>query len=91
MGDSIAELRIKIDHVDNELVRLLNKRADLVLQLAVHKKESGIPIMVPDREAGVLERIQSLNQGPLEEASIRLIYDRIFSVSRQLQRQIIKR
>lgn len=90
-NNSIRDLRNQIDFVDDDLVRLLNKRAHLVLQLAEYKKEAGIPVIVPYREAEIFNRIRKLNHGPLEEASIRIIFDQIFYVSRQLQQPTTKR
>jgi chorismate mutase len=79
-------LRGEIDRLDGELVRLLNERALIALRLAVLKKQAGLPVVAPQREAEVLRRVQRLNQGPLDGDSISQIYDRIFSETRKLQR-----
>lgn len=40
---SLAELRLEIDRVDNQIVALLGTRARLTLQVQNLKKETGLP------------------------------------------------
>ena len=41
--------RKRIDELDREIVALLGQRFDIVRKVAVHKKEHGIPSVLPDR------------------------------------------
>ena len=54
MIDGLAELRKKIDALDEALVRLLNTRAACALEIGRVKKHAGLPIYQPSREADVL-------------------------------------
>lgn len=79
---SLDELRKQIDQLDEKLVKLLNERVDVALQIGKTKKEQGGEIYVPSREKAVFERICNLNkQGPLPDKSARAIYREIMSAA----------
>jgi len=54
---SLEELRNRIDELDSELVKLLNERARVVVEIGKLKSKTGGPIYAPDREKEILERI----------------------------------
>ena len=66
--DGLAELRQKIDALDEQLVRLLNARAACALEIGSVKKTAGLPVYQPSRETEVLRHVQSINPGPLDDA-----------------------
>jgi chorismate mutase / prephenate dehydratase len=78
-------LRQDIDRVDNRLVQLLNERADVAQRIGQVKHQMGQKAYVPERERKLLQRLQELNQGPLPEESLRLIYKEIISASLALE------
>jgi chorismate mutase/prephenate dehydratase len=82
----LDEWRARIDEFDRQLLRLLNQRAELSLEIGRAKRESGEPVHVPEREQGILEDLARLNPGPLPEGAIRAIWSEILSASRSLQR-----
>ncbi|MBX7219477.1 MAG: chorismate mutase [Blastocatellia bacterium] len=83
--------RDQIDQVDEELVRLLNRRAQYVQEIAKLKHRQGLPVHFPDREAQVFARICAANPGPLDgEALIRLFHS-IIAESRRLEHDLINR
>ena len=47
----LNELRLEIDKIDDELVRLFVQRMDVSARIADYKKEHDLPIFVPAREA----------------------------------------
>lgn len=79
-------LRDKIDSVDDEILRLLNKRMSYVKEIGEHKLKSGGSIYRPEREKEILKRLESLNLELLDKASIEAIYSEIFAVSRNLEK-----
>lgn len=83
-GD-LSELRVKIDSADEKLIELLNKRARLVVEVGKIKRELGIPIYAPHREAEVLSKVQALNQGPLPPRTIEGVYRELMSGSFRLE------
>ena len=64
---SIEELRKKIDDIDLQLIKLLNERARVVVEIGKLKNITEKPIYAPDREKAVLERIIKTNEGPLPD------------------------
>jgi len=78
---NLDDLRSEIDSLDTEIVRLLNERINVVLQIGEEKKKSGAEIYVPSR-------IQKLNTGPLPEESAHAIYREIMSAALALETEI---
>ena len=72
--DHIKEMRWRIDELDRELVKLLNRRAELVKEIGAAKKAAGIKVSDNPREQDVYRNIQSHNTGPLPEPALRSIY-----------------
>lgn len=52
----LASLRDKIDTVDQRLIELLAERMKLVHEVGAVKREHGLPIYVPEREAQMIAR-----------------------------------
>jgi len=82
---SLEKLRKQIDGLDAELIKLLNERIKVALEIGKTKKEQGGEIYVPSREKAVFDRIAALNQGPLPEQSARAIYREIMSAALALE------
>lgn len=84
----LNELRARIDALDAELVKLLNERTRVVLDIGRVKEREGGEAYVPAREKAVLDRVAGINPGPLPANSIRAIYREIMSASLALERSI---
>lgn len=82
---SIRDLRKTIDEIDREILDLLNKRMTMSEQIGVLKAEGGRDVIDTVREAEILDRLTSVNTGPLPANTLRGIYREIFSGSRSLQ------
>jgi chorismate mutase/prephenate dehydratase len=82
---SLEKLRKQIDVLDEELIRLLNERVKIALEIGRTKREQGAEIYVPSREKAVLNRIARLNSGPLPASSARAIYREIMSAALALE------
>ncbi|MCU0857477.1 MAG: prephenate dehydratase [Pontiellaceae bacterium] len=85
---SLEILRKQIDDLDVELIKLLNERIKVALEIGKTKKAQGGEIYVPSREKAVFDRISALNQGPLPEKSARAIYREIMSASLALEHDL---
>lgn len=81
----LDNLREKIDLVDNEILKLLNKRMEYVEQVGILKKNTNTMIYHPDREKAIIERLSKLSDGKLSKLAIEAIYLEIFGVSRNLE------
>lgn len=84
----LQELRDSIDGVDRRLVQLLNERARLVVEVGSYKRGSGTPIYAPHREKAVLDRVLSLNEGPLAPRTVEAIYRELMSGSFHLEQPL---
>jgi chorismate mutase len=81
----IEHWRKEIDEVDVELLRLLNVRARLALKVGVLKRAKALPIVDPDRERLVLQRLQELNSGPLDQRAVDKLFRRIIRESKRIE------
>lgn len=82
----IADLRRRIDDLDELLVRLLNARAACALEIGRQKKRLGLEIYQPSREAEVVAHVQGINPGPLDNESMKRLFERIIDEARRLER-----
>ena len=88
---NLSEIRVKIDALDDQLVHLLNQRADLVHEVGVIKKADGTSIYAPEREEQVFRTVAEKNRalsGRLPETAIRAIYREIMSASLALEKDL---
>ncbi len=85
---SLQELRRKIDAIDTRLVRLLNERARLVVEVGKTKRADGTPIYAPHREAEVLRKVLAANEGPLPGRTIEGVYRELMSGSFTLEQPL---
>ena len=82
----LIELRLELDAIDDELLRLFNNRAKISLRVAQAKRGTPLRPFVPEREAELIARLQKSNRGPLPNDHLEAIYRAILSSSRALQR-----
>ena len=85
---ALASLRTRIDALDAQLVKLLNERASLVVEVGKTKRAGRIPIYAPHREAQVLEKVLSASTGPLGARAIEGIYRELMSGSFALEQPL---
>ena len=83
---NIFDWRRRIDEIDKKLVKLLNERSQCALEIGRIKQESNIPLYQPDRENEVLENAENENKGPLTDAAIRRLFERIIDEARSAER-----
>ncbi len=82
----ISDWRDKIDEIDRKLVELLNQRAACVLKIGRLKREQGLPVYEPKREDQIFHNVQETNTGPLDNAAVRRVFERIIDEGRSIQR-----
>jgi chorismate mutase-like protein len=83
---NLSDWRRRIDEIDKKLVKLLNERSQCALEIGRIKQESNIPLYQPDRENEVLENAENENKGPLTDAAIRRLFERIIDEARSAER-----
>jgi chorismate mutase len=82
----ICTWRNRIDKIDLELVKLLNKRVHCAEEIGKLKIKLGVEAYSPKREKEVMKNIASANQGPLSVKAITHLFERIIDESRSVER-----
>lgn len=85
----IEDWRIEIDDIDDELLRLLNRRASLAVEVGLIKRKRGTPITDPARERQVIARLSAANQGPLDAAAVAKLFRQIIRESKRVEEQAV--
>ncbi len=83
MSEELKQYRTQIDSIDDEMLKLFNQRAKLAQQIG-HAK-NGSPVLRPEREAQVLQRLTEANKGPLSAQSITTLFTEVMSHCRALE------
>ena len=82
----IDKLRREIDGVDDELLKLLNRRAELAGRIGVLK--GGAPAYRPERESDILRRVSERNAGPLPPERAAAVFREVISACRAMEAPI---
>lgn len=81
----LFQLRKRIDQIDLKLLQLLNRRANLVLQIGQLKKKRGLAVFDGKREKDLLKHLAQGNPGPLSSRAIGQIFAQVLKHSRKIQ------
>ena len=80
----LQEIRTQIDGIDDELVRLFERRMALAGDVAAYKREQGLPVSDRTREREIVSRV---TQGMDEQnaAYTKVLFSTLFALSRSAQ------
>ncbi len=82
----LAGARERISEVDEELIRIIGERRDLVLQVSRAKAVLGLPVMDPAREAAVVRKAaEKARELGVDEEMTRDVVWRIMAAARAAQ------
>jgi chorismate mutase len=84
---TLSDWRRRIDEIDHKLVELLNERSRCALEIGKLKQAQNLPLYQPDREREVLENAERANPGPLSDAAVRRLFERIIDEARSAERE----
>jgi chorismate mutase len=84
---TLGDWRRRIDEIDRKLVELLNERSRCALEIGKIKQAENLPLYQPDREREVLENAERANPGPLSDAAVRRLFERIIDEARSAERE----
>ncbi|WBF65262.1 MAG: prephenate dehydratase [Candidatus Kinetoplastibacterium crithidii] len=89
LKSSLLPLRNLIDDIDEQILELLNKRAEVVIKVGDIKNNtnSNSTVFKPEREAQIIETLQNKNYGPFQKDAIYYIWKEIMSACRDLERR----
>ena len=77
LNQVLGSARQRIDSIDDQIVKLLNERAQVVREIGVIKKQYHAPASAPGREAEVLRRLAAKAESPLSPSGVEAIYKTI--------------
>jgi chorismate mutase/prephenate dehydratase len=80
----IDGLRVRIDEIDCQVVRLLNERAALALEIRALKPQAKMALYDPQREEQIFAKLSACNEGPLYGDNLREIYEAVLHVMKEL-------
>lgn len=83
---TIDDIRQEIDRLDDELLQIFNQRAGLALKIGELKQTLDLPIYDPSREKRIFDKMKANNPGPLDDAAIVRLFERVVDESRSLER-----
>jgi chorismate mutase / prephenate dehydratase len=81
----LETLRERLDIIDEQILSLLSERAKVIMQVADFKRHHNMPIYVPEREASIIERLRTINPGPLPGDIIERIYRTVVEEMRKFE------
>lgn len=91
MGEEkIENPRAEIDAIDGEILRLLNRRAEIALRVGAAKQKVDTSLCDPKRESEILERLAEENPGPFDAKAVENIFQRIIDESLHLQQKTFR-
>jgi chorismate mutase/prephenate dehydratase len=85
---NLDDWRSRINDLDNQILHLLNQRAEAALKIGDLKRRHDLPYYVPEREAEILTRLTGDNPGPLPGETVRAVWREILSGCRAVERPL---
>ncbi len=83
----ISDWRKRIEELDQKLVEFFNERSRCAAEIGRLKWNAGVSLYQPDREREILERVQQLNGGPLGNAALKRLFERILDETRVVEQE----
>jgi chorismate mutase / prephenate dehydratase len=74
LAQALQRSRRRIDSIDDQIVKLLNERAQVVREVGLIKKQRHAPVSAPGREEQVLRRAAGQARAPLTGPAVEAIF-----------------
>ena len=87
---SLDDYRREIDEIDEMLVKLFEKRMEIVEKVAIYKKENKLPIFNSSREKEVIKKALEILKDSRYNVQTELYIKKIMEISKHLQFDIMK-
>ncbi|HEU4369210.1 MAG TPA: prephenate dehydratase [Methylomirabilota bacterium] len=81
----LGDWRSRINDIDNQILHLLNQRAEAALHIGDLKRRQDAPSYAPEREAEILSRLTAAGPGPLPAEAVTAVWREILSACRALE------
>jgi len=86
--DQLNEFRERINQIDENIIDLVSKRANLAQEIWDIKKKERIEPYAANREKLIYQRLEKLNKGPLLNQDIQTIFREIISACLSLEKSM---
>jgi chorismate mutase/prephenate dehydratase len=84
----LDQLRLNVDRLDDQILDVLNERAEIVKKIGRVKAERGADVVAASRERQILERLAATNTGPLPREAVEDIFNTVIANFRLLQKSL---
>ncbi|MFQ5846795.1 MAG: prephenate dehydratase [Candidatus Methylomirabilales bacterium] len=84
----IEDFRRQIDALDNQILELLNRRAEIAVRVGEEKTKGNIAYHSPQREEEIIDRLTRENRGPFPERAVKGVYREILSACLSLEQAL---
>jgi len=81
-------LRRRIDEIDSQILHLLNRRAELVIEVGRLKARQRLDVHVPQREEEIYARLVGENPGPFPPHAVRPVFREVISACLSLEQPL---
>ncbi len=85
----LSESRKKIDEIDQQIVRLLEQRMRLSMDVAAYKRSVGKPVFDAAREEEKLAAVKAMAENEFNQKAVTDLFKQIMTISRRLQYQLL--
>ncbi|MFQ5464573.1 MAG: prephenate dehydratase [Thermodesulfobacteriota bacterium] len=85
---TLKKLREEIDAIDLEILRLLNKRAKVVIDVGRAKTRGKQEYYVPERELEIYRRLTQKNTGPFPSGAVKNVFREVISACLALEKPL---
>lgn len=89
--ETLEELRVKLDEIDDQIVNLYEQRMDICAHVGEYKIQTGKKVLDRQREKEKLESVAGKASNPFNKKGVTELYEQLMSMSRKLQyEQLVK-
>ena len=83
----LTSVRRQINRLDEQLLKLINSRARLALEIGQIKKRRKWPVFDASREGFVLRHVIAANRGPLSSKAVQHVFQAVLCECRRREKQ----
>lgn len=87
MADGLSSFRERIDACDAQIIRLINDRLEICLEVGEYKDAHGIAVKDVARESEVIAKILNGNEGPCPPEVLEQIYRILIDAAVRLEQE----
>ena len=87
---NLEEIRREINQIDDELIKLLEKRMELVSKVAVYKLKTGKAVLDSKREETILNKVAETVESPVYKDAVVNTFTDMMKHSRAFQERQIR-